>query len=118
MLDQLAQLEQTNNVVVAQVTTRELSAEKMQELVEELMQRMRCDNAQHFVLNLKAVEYISSGCIGVMVGFLQDLEHVRGRIALAHCQPNVLFLFKVTRLDSVFHLFDDAETALAQIPRM
>lgn len=118
MLGQHAQLEQTNNVVVATIGTRELSAEQMAELAEELMQRMRCDNAQHFVLDLGAVEYISSGCIGVLVGFLQDLEHVRGRIGLAHCRPNVLFLFKVTRLDSVFHVFDDVESARAQISKM
>ncbi|MCE9589950.1 MAG: STAS domain-containing protein [Planctomycetes bacterium] len=117
MLSQKPQLEQTNNVVVAAIPSRELSAEMMQELVEELMQRMRCDNAQHFVLDLREVEYIASSCIGVLVGFLQDLEHVRGRIGLARCQPNVLFLFKVTRLDSVFHLFDDVETAKAQIAR-
>ena len=58
---------------------------------------------------------MDSACIGALVTFLQDLEHVRGRIALANCQPNVAFLFKVTRLDQVIGIYDDPQTACAEV---
>jgi len=34
-----------------------------------------------------------------------------GLIALAGCQENVAFLFKVTRLDSVFPMYDEVDDA-------
>ena len=117
MLTDGTQIDQTANVVTAVVTTRELAVVQTAELVEELMQKMRCDNAQHFLLDLTAVEFVPSACLGSLVGFLQDLEHVRGRIGLVGCKPNVQFLFKVTRLDSIFHLFDDMTVAREEIAR-
>ncbi|MCC7193899.1 MAG: STAS domain-containing protein [Phycisphaeraceae bacterium] len=110
-------IEQVNNVVIATVGTRELSLRQLTELIDELMQKMRCDNAQHVLLDMATVDFIPSACLGSLVMFLQDLEHVRGRIGLVHCRPDVLFVFKVTRLDSVFHLFDDMEKAMAEIVR-
>lgn len=113
MLIQNVQFEQSHNVVVVSVALRELTAVQMQELVDALMEKMRCDNAQHFIFDLAQVEFISSACLGSMVSFLQDLEHVRGRIALVRCRPEVQFLFKVTKLDAIFHLCDDEDEARA-----
>ena len=98
-------------LVVATVAAGDLSSHGAQELVDELTQRMRLDGAIHFVIDLQAVPFLDSAAVGSLVGFLQDLEHVRGRVALAGCQPNVAFLFKVTRLDSAIPLFEDVEEA-------
>lgn len=104
-------IEQENHRVTVVINLPELSAEQMQELVNDLMMRMRYDNAQLFIFDMSQVNFMSSACLGVLVSFLQDLEHVRGRIALAGCQPDVLFLFKVTRLDAVFLTYDDMDEA-------
>lgn len=108
-------IEQTGNVCVVTIPTRELAGQQAQELVNELTERMRYDNAQHFIFDMSAVEFIASSCLGALVGFMKDLEHQRGRIALANCKANVQFLFKVTRLDSVFPLCDDLDGARAQV---
>jgi anti-sigma B factor antagonist len=83
----------------------------MQELVDECAERMRYNNARQFIFDLHGVEYLSSACLGVLVNFMQDVEHFRGRIAVAGCQPNVAFLFKVTNLERVFGLYDDTADA-------
>jgi anti-anti-sigma factor len=105
------ELEQQDSLVVATISTSYLTHPEMQELTQMLMQKMRNDRATQFVLDLAAVSYLSSACLGEMVTFLQDLQHVRGRIALANCQPDVLFLFKVTRLDHLFPTFEDLDKA-------
>jgi len=115
MAVQTHQIEQHNNTVVATLQTSEVTPGMMQEMLNDMMMRMRYDNAQFFVLDLRCVNFISSSCLGGLVSFLQDLEHVRGRVALVGCKPDVQFLFKVTRLDSVFHLYDDLDEALAQV---
>ena len=115
MLSQGTQIEQTNKLVVARISDQELTGLQMQEVVNELTQHMRYENAMFFVLDMTSVQFISSDCLGCLVTFLRDLEHMRGRIALANCQPNVAFLFKVTRLDTAFTLYDDLEEACTDI---
>lgn len=117
MLIQPFQIEQEGMLVVATAADRKLGAAEAETLTEELANRMRNDGGRYFILNIPTVEHIDSSCIGVLVTFLQDLEHVRGRLALAACQPNVAFLFKVTRLDTVFALYDDLDEARLQIVR-
>lgn len=111
MLTEKFQIEQEAAIVIATASGPKLGAAEADALVEELTNRMRNDGGRYFILHIPNVEHIDSSCIGVLVTFLQDLEHVRGRLALAACQQNVAFLFKVTRLDTVFTLYDDLEEA-------
>lgn len=108
-------IEQNSTLVTVTLHEREVTPLVMQELVNDLTLRMRNDNAQHFILDMSAVMFISSACLGSLVSFLQDLEHVRGRIALANCRQDVLFLFKVTRLDAVFNICDDVDSAKLEV---
>ncbi len=106
------ELEQQGAVVTCRFDRRDVDHLDLQEVLDECMQRMRNDNARHFAFDLSPVEFLASACIGSLVGFLQDVEHMRGRIALAGCQDNVKFLFKVTRLDAVFPIFDELTDAV------
>jgi anti-sigma B factor antagonist len=107
-----AQIERTGNRAVATFSTHEVTTIQMQEVVVELMEMMRNDAVQYFVMDMNEVEFISSGCLGSLVEFIQDLGHMRGKLALARCHDNVAFLFKVTRLDSIFPMFDEVEEAM------
>jgi len=115
MLTQGTQIEQANNLVVTKIADRELTGLQMQEIICELTQHMRYDNAIFFVLDMSEVEFIASDCLGCLVTFLSDLEHMRGRIVLANCKPNVAFLFKVTRLDIAFPLYEDLDEACREV---
>ncbi len=84
----------------------------MAEVSQTLQDHVRYDGTRHFVLDMTPVTYMASACIGVLVGFLQEVELTRGRLALAGCSPEVQFLFKVTGLDSVFPMYDDVADAL------
>jgi anti-anti-sigma factor len=108
--------DQAGSVVVCRIANPEVSHLELQEVVEECCNLMRTNGARGFVLDLSRVEFLASACIGSLVEFLQELEHIRGRLALVGCQDSVRFLFQVTRLDQVFQLYDemdDAEAAVA-----
>lgn len=109
------ELDQQDQVLVIRVGLPEVGHGQMQEIIAEAEQRMRYDNAQHFIFDMEGVGFLASACIGVLVGFMQDLENMRGRILLANCTENVLFLFRVTKLDSVFMIFDDVKEAMDEI---
>jgi len=109
------ELDQQGSLVIAKIATAYLTGPEMQEITQLLMQKIRNDRATQFILDMEAVTFLSSACIGELVTFLQDLEHVRGRIALVHVQPEVAFLFKVTRLDHVFPAFEDLDEAIDHV---
>lgn len=113
MLDPSYELERSGHTIVVRFRVSEVSHLLMQELCQELSERMRFDNLHHFVLDLNEVRFLPSACLGAMVDFVRELEHVRGRLALAGCTDNVAFIFRVTRLDTVFSLYDDVDDALA-----
>lgn len=104
-------LEQHGSCVVATFGTAYLTHLELEELCETLADKMRYDNARNFILDLNKVEFLSSACLGVLVTFLQEVEHNRGRIVLVNCKPEVAFVFKVTRLDTVFAIYDDVDDA-------
>ncbi len=111
MLPKTIEVEQAGPVVTARVHQAELAYQEMQELVDACVDKMRYENAQNFIFDLHEVEFLASACIGALVQLLQDIETQKGQIALAGCQDNVAFLFKVTRLDSVFPMFDEVSDA-------
>jgi len=113
MLPEGMSIEQNGTCLTAAVSHHELPAADMQELVDECAERMRYNDARYFVFDLAPVEYLASACLGVLVSFMHDVDHNRGRVAVAGCQPNVAFLFKVTNLERVFGMYDDAEEAAA-----
>eukprot|EP00752_Nemacystus_decipiens_P013715 g12168.t1 len=111
MLPDTIDVEQAGSMVTAHIRQAELAYHEMQELVDACTDKMRYENAQNFIFDLAEVEFLASACIGSLVQLLQDIEHQRGQIALSGCQENVAFLFKVTRLDSVFPMYDEVEEA-------
>lgn len=105
------QLDQTGPLLIARLQRAEITSTEMQALIDECSQRMRYLNARQFIFDLGGVEFLASACLGLLVGFMQEVEHFRGRIAVASCQPNVAFLFTVTQLDRVFGLYESAADA-------
>ncbi|MEM7682415.1 MAG: STAS domain-containing protein [Planctomycetota bacterium] len=114
-MDNAFEIEQDGGVVTARLEVPDVSYAQMQELVQGCVERMRYDNANDFIVDLTKVEFLASACLGALVELLQDVEHQRGQVALAGCNENVAFLFKVTKLDSVFALCDDIEEAIASL---
>ncbi len=115
MLPKGFEVEQAGQLVTAHLRAAEVAHDDMQELVQECIEKLRYSKAQNFIFDLQEVQFLASACIGALVEFLQEVEHCRGQIALVNCQENVAFLFKVTRLDQVFGLYDDIEEALENL---
>lgn len=105
-------IEQTGPNVTIRVAGPEASHAEMSELVAACCDRMRYENASNFVFDLARVEFLASACIGSLIELLREVEPMRGKIAIANCDDNVAFLFKVTKLDDIFGLFDDIDEAL------
>jgi len=69
----------------------------------------------HIVVNLAEVPYLDSAALGVLVDAVRRVREHDGSISLVSTTPFVRRAFEITRLVKIFHLYDDNESALAEV---
>jgi len=65
-----------------------------------------------FLFDLQHVEYLSSTALGMLIGLHRRVVQRRGRLKLAGLQPDVLEVLRLTKLDTVFNIYKDTESAI------
>jgi anti-anti-sigma factor len=58
------------------------------------------------LLDLEAVEFLSSEALVIFVGLHHQARAAGGRLALANLRPAVRWVFALTRLDRMLHIHD------------
>lgn len=113
----LLTFDRVGSVHIVTITTGELTSTLAEELSTRLLALLNESSSKSFVIDLSQVQFMQSACIGSLVQFVKWLAHEDGRVVIAGVQENVRFLFRVTKLDSVFPLCADVPAALALIGR-
>jgi anti-anti-sigma factor len=108
-------MDDRGNIICIRVNAGILTNALSRELVGICRQRLEQNGIDHWIVDLSQVEFIDSTCIGMFVGFVNDIAATGGVLALAACQPNVKFLIETTRLDLVFRMCADAEDAFLKL---
>jgi anti-sigma B factor antagonist len=65
------------------------------------------------VIDLSDVSYIDSAGLAALIQAMQRVEAYGGKFLLAGLQETVRSIFEISRLDQVFQVFPDVDTALA-----
>ena len=65
------------------------------------------------VIDLTRVSYIDSSGLAVLIDVMQGVEEYGGIFAIAGMQETVRSIFEIARLDQVFRIFPNVESALA-----
>jgi anti-sigma B factor antagonist len=69
------------------------------------------------VMNLREVNYIDSGGLGTLVSLFTTARNAGGAVKLARLSQRVGDLLQVTKLLTIFEVFDDEETAAKSFKR-
>jgi anti-sigma B factor antagonist len=69
-------------------------------------------NNKSILLNLKDVTYIDSGGLGILVGLYTSARNNHAEVKLTNLTSRVGQLLQVTKLLTVFEVFDDEASAL------
>ncbi|HEY1582955.1 MAG TPA: STAS domain-containing protein [Chthoniobacterales bacterium] len=64
------------------------------------------------VVDLSKVTYIDSSGLAVLIEAMQNIEGYGGTFALSGLQDGVRPIFEIARLDQVFRIFPDRDSAL------
>lgn len=72
-------------------------------------------NSLPLILDFSGVEYISSVGLRVLVLTARQIKAQGGRIAIAALSPMVQEVFKISRFDLVYDVYDSVETAMTAV---
>ncbi|PYL14282.1 MAG: anti-anti-sigma factor [Verrucomicrobia bacterium] len=71
---------------------------------------------KQLIVDLSRVTYIDSSGLAALIEGMQNTEEYGGKFALAGLQETIRTIFEIARLDQVFQIFPDVDTALAAAP--
>jgi anti-sigma B factor antagonist len=69
-------------------------------------------NRLMILIDMAAVDFVDSSGLGTLVTCLRSVSKVGGALKIASLNENCKDLFETTRLDRVFELYPDRDTAL------
>ncbi len=69
------------------------------------------DDSPKVVLNLREVNHIDSGGLGTLVSLYTTARNAGGSVKLASLSQRVGDLLQITKLHTIFEVFNDAESA-------
>ncbi len=73
------------------------------------------ENAPAVLLDMRGIDSVDSTGLGELVGYLQRFSEQGRQLALLSPPERVMSLLKLTRLDEVFTIFEDRETAIRSL---
>src|SRR5690349_315650 len=77
------------------------------------LEKVLNDETGPVMINFEAINYMDSTGLGELIGYLQKFEDRQRKMALVKPSHRILALLKITKLDTVFKIFDSRESALA-----
>ncbi len=80
------------------------------QLRKEMMEQIK-KKAPLILINLEGVRYMDSSGVATLIEGLQHCKKYKGRFALFGLQENVKEVFELTRLDKIFEIHKDRESA-------
>ena len=73
--------------------------------------KIALERSPNLVLNLAGVNYVDSGGLGTLVGLFTSARNAGGTMKLAALNSRVIGLLQVTKLVTVFELFNNEQLA-------
>ncbi len=80
--------------------------------VRDIIRRLLAADRRKILLNMAQVRWIDSSGIGELVASLVSVTREGGQIKLLKVRENIEELLTVTRVDTIFDLYDDELAAL------
>lgn len=85
----------------------------LREVIDQAIEEQRFN----ILVDLENVAYVSSSVLGLFITTVRELQKQGGALKLLNPQPAVCNVLRLTRLDRIFELYTDRETALDSFPQ-
>ena len=100
------------NVVILDITGEIRLGESAKQLSTEMEKILSDPDIAGVILQMENINYIDSTGLGELVGYLSRYQGSGKRLRMVNPNMTVLKLLKLTKLDEVFKIYKDEESAL------
>lgn len=100
-----------NGATILEVKGTVKLGESAQQFAAEL-QKIFDETKGGVVIDFAEIDYLDSTGIGELVGYLQKFSKANRKIALFRPHQRIVALLKLTRLDSIFPVFQEKDEAV------
>ena len=106
-------LEEVGEITVARFTDKKILDEaNIQVIGNQMFGLVEDDGRRKIVLDFTNVEYLSSAALGKLIVMDKKVKAAQGQLKMCSVRPDILEVFRITRLDKLFAIFDSREQAL------
>lgn len=98
------------NITIIRPGTERLTAVNAKMFKDEVTQ-MIDSGATQVVIDFQGVSFLDSSGLGALVGVLKKIGH-RGELVVSGLNSDVQQMFRICRMDRVFTVYKDVETAV------
>ncbi len=71
----------------------------------------------HVILDLKAVEFVNSSGLSLLIGGVSTMKAAGGSLLFANASEKIAGLITITKLDQLFTLFPSIDAAAASVKK-
>lgn len=103
--------ERKNDIVVVHVND-DINFENTRDLKTFIQKQIDEEHVSKFIINLEAVNFIDSSGLGTLVSVFTLLKKMNGFLKISGINENIDELFKLTRLNDFFEIYDNVDLAL------
>ncbi len=86
-----------------------MTIERMSSSLKELIESLE---EGRFVFDFEKVTYLSSSALGMLIGLQRRIVHRKASVKLAGINDEVMEVFRITKLDTVFDIYRDRASAV------
>jgi len=101
-----------NTICEVEFTDRKILDELcIAELQEELSRLVEAQQGIKLLLNFGNVEHLSSAALGMLITLNKRVQGQKGTMKLSDIKPQIMEVFKITKLNKLFEIHPSAESA-------
>lgn len=112
MGEQLLDISKHGNKIVVEVLSRHLNMYHIPDLKDE-MSSVIAQRPPQIILNLSGVDYLDSSAMGALFHFKREVDKYQGKILLSGVNQTIAIVFRLTKSDQHFPIYETVEEALA-----
>ncbi|MFA5863246.1 MAG: STAS domain-containing protein [Phycisphaerae bacterium] len=92
-----------------------MDMQQIQQITEELENLVDHQDQKFLLLDFSSVKFLSSQVLGLMLKLHQNLSARNGWLGICGLRKDIHKIFRLTRLDQIFHFYDNEQSALEAV---
>jgi anti-sigma B factor antagonist len=103
------------NATVVTLTDEKLLEDDDIKALEESIMPLVDGSPINLVIDFSNVQFLSSAVLGLLIRISKKISENKGRLKFCSINSKIFDIFKITRLDEIFEIYDDAKKALQSL---